>query len=213
VSYFGLAILNNGVYEPEMVRVLQQHLQAGDCFVDIGANEAYFSVISAAIVGNEGRVLALEPQSRLQPVIEKNLQLNRYQDRVKLIMGAAGAESGNMDLYLTPDVNSGASGLLNITRYRLKTESVKVFNLAELMTQNGIDQIDLLKMDIEGGEYQAIFGSRELFIEKKVKTFALELHPAHLSLQNKDAQDIVDFLEQCGYRQLDAYENTVFTVD
>ena len=64
-----------------------------------------------------------------------------------------------------------------------------------------IDNIDLLKIDIEGYEYEALLGSRELFLHHKVKTLALELHPWILSKRGKPEKDILDMLSACGYKK------------
>jgi len=59
-----------------MVLVVKSCLPPGGIFIDLGANEGYFSVIGSKLVGMAGRVLAFEPQSRLQPVINRNSTLN-----------------------------------------------------------------------------------------------------------------------------------------
>jgi hypothetical protein len=61
VSNFGAAILN-GEYEPEMKRILNRYLPDGGTFIDLGANEGYFSVLASRMVGSKGRVVAILPQ-------------------------------------------------------------------------------------------------------------------------------------------------------
>ena len=75
VSHLGYQ-LTHGEYEPAMTAVLGRYLKQGDVFVDLGANEGYFSVIASPLVGSAGRVIAIEPQSRLQNTIQENLALN-----------------------------------------------------------------------------------------------------------------------------------------
>src|SRR5262245_6668785 len=65
-----------GVFEPQMIAKLVRWLAPGDVFVDLGANEGYFTVLGAKLVGPSGRVIAIEPQDRLAGVIEENLRLN-----------------------------------------------------------------------------------------------------------------------------------------
>jgi Methyltransferase FkbM domain len=58
-----------------------------------------------------------------------------------------------------------------------------------------------LKVDIEGLEFEAIFGSAELFQNKRIKAIALELHPAALEARGHSATDLILFLERAGYKQ------------
>src|SRR5919199_1067555 len=71
-SCLGYPLLKTGVYESGMVQVIKTYLKPGNIFVDLGANEGYFTVIASRLVGKAGKVIAIEPQSRLQPIIREN---------------------------------------------------------------------------------------------------------------------------------------------
>ena len=62
----GGALARNGIYEPELLATVKTRLGPGDTVVDVGANEGYFSVVASRRVGSTGRVIAIEPQARLQ---------------------------------------------------------------------------------------------------------------------------------------------------
>ena len=59
LSNFGYELSSKGGYEPAMVKVVKHILKNGDIFLDIGANEGYFSVIASKSVGESGRIFAL----------------------------------------------------------------------------------------------------------------------------------------------------------
>src|SRR5580704_7841694 len=71
VTWFGSELLQ-GKYEPQTTAILRQFLYPGAAFLDMGANEGYFSVVASRLVGEHGAVVAIEPQSRLQEVIKAN---------------------------------------------------------------------------------------------------------------------------------------------
>jgi FkbM family methyltransferase len=198
VSGFG-ALLARGHYEPDLVVALWSLLGPGSCFVDVGANEGYFSVIAARLVGESGTVIAIEPQRRLRSVLEKNFELNSIPN-VQLVAAAISDRAGSATLHLSPDTNSGSTGLTQSTSYRTAQDTVETLTLEELLDRRGVTQVDLMKMDIEGFEYEAILGSPQLFRTHRVRALALELHGRALVARQRFAEDILSFLKSCGYR-------------
>lgn len=197
-SHFGQALTRDGCYEEEMCEAFRQYLPRGGVFADVGANEGYFSVIGGLQAGPEGRVLVVEPQSRLQPVINENLRLNGI-DKAVVLHAAVSDQRGTAVFHLSPDMNTGASGLNQPTRYSVPTEEVQMLTLTDILAQAGVETVDLMKMDIEGFEDDAILGSAELFRKGKIRVLALELHRQVLRERGRDPQTVTNFLKECGY--------------
>lgn len=211
VSHLGMQLLTHGGYEPDLTDFLEQTLKTGDIFVDVGANEGYFSFLAASKVGMLGRVIAIEPQRRLQARFAQNVALNEAR-QIEYFSVAIGDHHGTETLHLTPDMNSGASGLEQVTRYACQTETVSLMTLSELWGVAKLEKVSLMKMDIEGFEYEAILGSPEIFREHRVKTLAVELHPNLIRGRGLDPERIVDFLCQHGYRRIEYRSLDVFSV-
>lgn len=198
VSQFAMAVTSGHGYEPEMSSALRTFLKSGGTFVDIGANEGFFSVMASTLVGATGRVVSVEPQSRLKAVVERNFLLNEVSNAT-LCCCAISDRLGTADLFVSPDTNTGSTALRNMTRYRLRSEAVPVTTLTRLFDAEGVDCADLVKMDIEGAEYEAILGSQEVFRSRRIKAFAFELHHAAISSRGGDPEAVIRFLEECGY--------------
>lgn len=196
MSHIGGDLIEFGLYEPDMGRTLTTFLPEGGVFVDAGANEGYFSVLAAK---RASRVLAFEPQSRLHEVIRKNLELNHVSAVVTLYPIALGAEEGEITLRLTPDLNTGASGFSNVTRYRLPTECVPVRPLAKVIEECGVASIDLLKVDVEGAEHLLLQGAESLLASGAIRFIALELHDRQLQALGSSAQLVMNLLSKHGY--------------
>lgn len=209
VSNLGASLASSGEYEPEMRRTLEKFLARGCTFVDIGANEGYFSVIGRKLVGDAGRVVAVEPQSRLLPILEENFRLNAVTE-VQLVHGAVSNAPGKANLHISPDTNTGSTSLDRSTSYSLPTEQTEVMTLTELFSRHAVVRADLVKMDIEGFEYEAILGSRELFTAGRIKAFALELHPPRIERRGLKVADITNFLTEAGYALEPGLDNTVW---
>jgi FkbM family methyltransferase len=198
VSQFAVALGSDRGYEPEMSHALGHFLKPAATFVDIGANEGFFSVMASRLVGATGRVVAVEPQSRLKGVVERNFRLNGVTNAT-LHSCAISDREGTADLFVSPDTNTGSTALRNMTRYRLPSEVVPVTTLTKLFDSEGIRSADLVKMDIEGAEYEAVLGSPGLFEAHRIKAFAFELHHAAIASRGGDPEAVIRFLQGCGY--------------
>ena len=208
-SYIGLTLLEHGIYEPEMLAVVRHFVGPGDTYVDVGANEGYFAVVGALRAGPEGRVVAVEPQHRLHAVLLRNFSLNAVNNAV-IAPYAVSDQPGEAALHLTPGVNNGASSLIRQTRYPLRRQVVQCLTLSEIFRLHAVQTCALLKIDIEGWEYEAVLGSPDLFQSGRIKAIALELHPPLLARRGLDPGKITAFLSACGYRPWPQSENLVF---
>lgn len=198
VSNFGYRLMNRGVYEEEILEIMTEVLFSGGVFYDIGANEGYFTCVSGQIVGPTGLVVSVEPQSRLANIVKRNVELNNLRN-VSLITTAISDVEGSAEIFLSPDINTGSSGLSQFNKLYFPTEIVAVTTLNRLCEQFGSTKIDLMKIDIESFEWEAIFGSKSLFRSRLIKNIAIEIHDNELLRRHKCSADIVDFLMSCGY--------------
>jgi FkbM family methyltransferase len=198
-SQFGVALASDRGYEPEMRAALEHFLGPRGTFVDVGANEGFFAVMGSRLVGAAGKVIAVEPQSRLKDVVERNLRLNEAVNAT-LVSCAISDRDGSVELFVSPDMNTGSTSMHNSTRYRLPVESVPMTTLARLFETHGIQDADLVKMDIEGSEYEAVLGSPELFRSGRIRAFTFELHDSAIAARGRDPGAVTRFLSDCGYR-------------
>lgn len=197
----GAELTRTGEYERSMADTLKVYLKTGCVFMDVGANEGYFTVLGAKYVGSTGRVFAVEPQQRLISVIQENLALNEFTG-VTVSNVALSDENNTSELYLSPATNSGASGLSEpSSHYRAQKQEVTVKRLETLLDELGLERVDVMKMDIEGFEYEAILGSQEVFKQKRIKALAIEMHDDRIRRRGKDPTQVIRFLESAGYRR------------
>jgi len=83
--------------------------------------------------------------------------------------------------------------------------------LSELLRLLRVDRIKLMKIDVEGFEYEAILGSKDVFRGNIIENIALELHPTILQRRGKSESDILDFLTENGYRRNEEYETLILS--
>lgn len=209
VSNFGRAIRTHRRYEPDMMATVTQLLQDGDTFLDIGGNEGYFSILAAQQVGASGRVICVEPQSRLQPVLSRNVAENAA--TVEILQAAIADQVGTATLSLSPDINTGSSGLFRTTAYATPVEQVPQTTLAQLFSDLHLSRIKLMKVDVEGFEYEVVMGGQAILEQGCIEHIALELHPSILQQRGRSESKIVATLNHCGYRVNPDYPTLVFT--
>src|ERR1700722_6804635 len=121
VSILGIHLLRDRTHEARMTTLVQLLLGPSDVFIDIGANEGYFSVIASSQVPN-GAVHCIEPQSRLLGILHKNFELNG--SNVILHETAISDQDGRLDLFLRPSTNTGASSMFRHWRLGSRAERV-----------------------------------------------------------------------------------------
>jgi len=207
LSNFGYNLISKGFYEKNILSSLKNLLSAGDTFVDLGANEGYFSIVSSKLVGESGIVVSIEPQSRLINVILKNKNLNNLKN-IFVEKVAISNYNSIRNLYLSPNTNSGSSRLYLKQKYSNHIEYVKTKTLLYIIKKYQLSRIKILKIDIEGFEYEAILGSKELFLNNVIENIIIEMHPKLLLKRDKSEKDIIQFLEKCGYQN-----NQLFNVN
>jgi FkbM family methyltransferase len=155
VSNVGSRLLAEGTYEKKLTDALSHLLGPNLTFYDVGANEGWFSLIAARIVGPGGRIVAVEPQERLWPVILQNASLNHFAN-INLQPFAIANQEGETTIKLYPSVNTGASGLGSDKRRFERLQRVTLLPLARLIEGSGLTKIDLMKFDVEGYELEVL---------------------------------------------------------
>ena len=164
-----------------------RHLDAGSVkrIVDLGANVGYTCVYWLANFPN-AEIMAFEPHPVHLGFIETHLAINRGSGRVRLYQAAASTQPGETSL--TDDgcrsttVPGGESSI--------RVPQVDFFACV------GNQAIDLLKIDIEGGEYEILSDLR--FNRLDVKTLVMEWH--HHEAYPLGGEWCVSRLRQLGYQ-------------
>lgn len=208
-SNFGKRILREGNYEADLTSTFGELLQPGQTFVDVGANEGWFSMLAANLIGRSGRVLACEPQERLWPVITKNIFLNGFAN-VQLLPFAVAEQPGEAVINLYPSVNTGSSNISAIKRRWETQQRIKLLPLTTLLICLRGGTVDLMKVDVEGFEHQVLLSAGE-HLGSTIKRLVVELHPAQLEALGSSEAQVVALLESRGYSKrvvagVDAWE-------
>ena len=169
--------LTLGVYEPYETELFRAHLKPGMHVLDLGANIGFHTIIAAGRVGAEGTVIALEPEPVNYSFLERNVQINKF-NNVTLCQMAAADKEGVLTLHVS-DANKGKHSLVTDHAHSGEfstTVSVTSRRIDTLLAEQGITHIDLVKMDIEGAEPFALAGMPQLLSTSNLILF-MEFSP------------------------------------
>jgi len=155
--------MQKGEFEPLEVEWLKTRLNSIDYFVDIGANVGYFSCI-ARHAGKS--VIAVEPLWKNLQMLLRNIELNSGPP-VEVFPLALSAEIGIMNLYGFS--STGASLLANWAGAPVSVaRRVPVTTLDNILGARFLEKRLLIKIDVEGFEYQLLKGSKNT-LDRKIK--------------------------------------------
>ena len=189
-----------GHYEAQETIIMRRILKPGMCFVDVGANWGYHSLIAAHLVGEEGKVISLEPDPRMFSVLRENIHRNQLEQVVVLQLAASNEAS---PVRLTGfEENQGNYGLSRISNSNNSdaTFEAPAVSLDHLFSELNVNRVDLLKMDIEGGEKFALEGASDALTQHWIDRILLEVHPQLLKEHGQSEEEIFSFLYDLGYR-------------
>ncbi len=170
-------IFFNGVYEPVTAAVIAHLLQPGDVFFDVGANQGQFSLLAAQRVGSHGNVYSFEPNETVRRLLIQSIGLNGFTN-VHVENTACMAKAGAFVLELEASTGNAYGGAKTVERTTESNgQAVRGITLDQYVAEKGIDRIDLIKMDIEGGEAGALIGMEGILKRRMVKNLIVEFHP------------------------------------
>jgi FkbM family methyltransferase len=142
--------------ESEEHELLAPYLGEGAVFVDIGANIGTYALWAAPRVGPAGVVIALEPHPRTFAKLEFNRIANGAEN-VRCLNIAAGLEAGAATLRFDGGGNVGGASLHADGGSKSDADvSVSVRPLADILSEQKVDRVDVVKVDVEGYEDRAL---------------------------------------------------------
>jgi FkbM family methyltransferase len=198
----GKRIFIDGLFEKEECRFVTDFLKPGMIFLDIGANLGQYTLLAAQRVGPTGRVHSFEPSGRMYSELRYNVGLNNLSDNCFLNEVAVSEKEGSARL---SQYEPGAEVFGSLGNHRrmprsiIGSEEVKTITLDTYVREQRIPKIDLIKIDIEGGELPALRGAEWILCQADAPTIVLEMSDINTVGFGYKALDIWDYLSEFGY--------------
>ena len=184
--------LGRGGRALEYVYHLPQLVKQGDKVIDIGANLGYYTCPLADLVGEEGRVYAVEPVPVIFSVLKRNVGKRR---NVELLNYALGEQERTIEMANDSVASAGyfGTGRNFVSEGELSKDAVRFTAQMKRGSElfGGMEKIDFIKCDIEGYERVVLPELRPL-IEK--------FHPTVLvETDGESRQQMIAMFTELGY--------------
>ncbi len=160
------------------INSLKNQLDENSVVVDVGANVGFFSFLVLSKIKVK-KVYSYEPIPTNIEVFKKTISENKLlQERIVLTQAAVtGTEQNGIELFL--DGNNELTENASVFSGFESTHSVKVsvpsISFSRILNDNKIDQIDFLKLDCEGSEFDIIYNTDATLV-RRVKKMMVEVH-------------------------------------
>jgi FkbM family methyltransferase len=182
-------------------------INVGDTVIDVGANIGEYSLIAAHKVKQNGRIIAIEPLKETVHSLTKNFQLNNFTN-YEIISKVVGKENKKVNLY--KEMAGGTMGFvdstLNNKKFK-KVDEVDMTTIDEILSTRNIDDVKIMKIDVEGFEFDLLKGAKNSLKNKKIKNMIIEVHINYLNAKRISEKYFNAYLNEQGYK-VDTIHNT-----
>ena len=200
-------------FEPQTTDLIQKNIFSGNIVVDIGANIGFFTLIMSKGVKKEGKVFSFEPELENYKLLSKNVKENNLQNII-LENKAVGNKNGSTEMYLASKENNIYSQSMHrifsskIVSQNSTPITIKIIKLDDFFEKlDLIKKIDLIKIDVEGAEFDVLKGMNKILDSNKDLKIIMEFSLENLQDFGSKPDEVVDFLLKKNFKLWKINEN------
>lgn len=156
-------------------KILEKNIKFndGDIIVDLGACEGMFSIMMSKLFP-QTKIISLEPVPSTYYNLVKNIELNECKNIDAVNLGVGKYEDDFMSVVVNKSGHAGGStSFCTFNPDIHEKTTINIISLDELFDIHDIKKCKLLKIDVEGAEYDALYNSSILY---RVENLVGELH-------------------------------------
>lgn len=206
-------LVDTGDLERGTRLLIQSILGPGDTFVDVGANVGMHTLAAAWAMQRQGRIYAFEPMPSTANLLARSLWLNNLSTIVTLERAAAFSQSGTRRLFL--GASSGHHSLFPLSESpeSESTVDVPLVRLDDVLRD--VTRVDLIKLDVEGAELDALEGAVETIRRNPDIVLIVELGFSHLHRAGHSVEDWLRRFDDLGleFRVIDPQTGKLTPMD
>lgn len=188
-------------FETTEIDFLNEYLEKGDCFVDIGANIGLFSLYASKKIGTNGEVLAFEPAGTTYKRLQENVVLNDMKNIRPFRLGLS-EKNEILELNVSSDGHEAWNTFVPSTDNKFSTkERVQVQAFDHFLQEQAVDvdRISLIKLDVEGFEINVLKGATNVLSGQNAPAFLVEFTDDNAISAGNCCHELYKFLVRYNY--------------
>jgi FkbM family methyltransferase len=220
--WFRLELLTNR-HEVETLAQVRRVVGPGMTVLDVGAHVGYYARHCARLVGTEGRVIAFEPHPRTFSVLSTNVGTLANVTPVQMALAEAEGTaelydylmmSASGSLHYDPAMRDFQKAQLSVTDiapriaedFPVQKYTVRTVAIDDYLAENGIERVDVVKMDIEGAEVGALRGMTRTIQNSDRLALVVEYNPHALEAFGLDPEAALFEIQDMGFDRMQIIE-------
>ena len=162
------------IYEKSESKFIQSACFKGMNVLDIGANIGYYTAIFSQLAGENGNVIAIEPDIESFKYLTKSINTFHYKNVLSFCLAASDSKK-QLPLFLSKE-NRGDNRLYS-TNQKRSSIIVNCLTVDELLKETKIENLNLIKIDVQGYEPKVLKGMKNVVKSSKGLTILTEFWP------------------------------------
>lgn len=186
--------------EKQQLEEFINQIRKGDTVWDIGAYVGMFSIFASDAVGSDGKVYVFEPEPKSFKLLRSNCQLNKA-DNATLFNFALGNHNEEGYIYPSNAANDSVAihSLKPGDRLMAEGSQTSIFNGDYLVQEKNVRPPNVIKLDVEGAEFQVLCGMSHTLSNPDLRFMVMEVHPDSLPVFGSSVQEIRTLLSEAGF--------------
>ena len=180
-------------YEPHLTALLLSEIRSDDVVLDVGAHIGIHALVMARAAG---QVFAFEPASDSAARVERAAADNGIAN-LTVVRAAVSAQAGELELRADRWLGVRDAGVRSRFAEGPVVETVAMIRLDDWAADQS--RVDVVKLDIEGGELLALHGMRDTLARLRPRLVVLEMNPVQMQRAGVTERELVDEMARSGY--------------
>ncbi len=172
-SHSDLSRLSSCTKEPETVAWLESRITPTSVFYDIGANVGAYSLVAASLGGKDSRVFSFEPSYSTFLTLNENIFLNTFEGIITPVHIAVSSASGFLHMGFSSRESGAAKH--NVSETLGGSLRVPAMSLDLMREELKMPEPTLIKLDVDGGEWEVLQGAIETLRLKNLISVLIEV--------------------------------------
>ena len=192
------------IYEKSESKFIKSNCFEGMNILDIGANIGYYTALFSQLVGVNGTVIAIEPDEESYKYLSKSIDSFNYKNVFSFRLAASDTKQ-KLPLFISKD-NRGDNRLYS-TNQKRKSIIVECLTIDELLKDNKIENLDLIKIDVQGYEPKVLKGMRKIVKSSKELILLSEFWPKGILEAGENPKDFLEMLRKMQFQLFELKKN------